>query len=200
MTPASGAPPSSGSTVVEIGQLATGVLLLAIILFVVGYLRQEQRWWHRLTRRPAAPAKRLARTQRAGASGSAGAPDTLSVRVESSNDTGAFEISNDLVHSCEDLRARIVDALPEMFGENDADLRMTFEYRRANGKWSQCKKSTPFEKIKDAGSALVRIVDASSFSMPTGVRKSGWKPTLPGLQSKYGKVRVVSCSSEANVP
>ena len=48
MTPASGTPPSSGSTVVEIGQLATAVLLLAIIFFVVGYLRQEQRWWHRL--------------------------------------------------------------------------------------------------------------------------------------------------------
>ena len=78
---------------------------------------------------------------------------------------------------------------------------MTFEYRRTNGKWSQCKKSTPFEKIKDAGSVLeVRIVDASSYSMPTGVRKSGWKPTLPGLQSKCGKVRVASCSSDPNVP
>ena len=74
------------------------------------------------------------------------------------------------------------------------------QFIHPNGKWSQCKKSTPFEKIKDAGSVLVRIVDASSYSMPTGVRKSGRKPTLPGLQSKYGKVRVVSCSSDPNVP
>jgi hypothetical protein len=199
ITPASGAPPRSGSTVEEIGQQATAVLVLAIIWFVVGYLRQQQRWWHRLTMRPAAPATRLARIQRAGTSGSVGAPDTLSVRVESSNDQGAFEVRNDLVHSYEDLRAHIVDALPDMFGEDDADLRMTFEYRRANGKWAQSKKSTPFEKLKDAGSVLVRIVDASSYSMPMGARKPGWKPTLPGLQSKYGKVRVVNCSLDGNV-
>tara|TARA_B100000768_G_scaffold77079_1_gene73429 strand:- start:190 stop:750 length:561 start_codon:yes stop_codon:yes gene_type:complete len=182
----------------EIGQQATAVLVLAIIWFVVGYLRQQQRWWHRLTRRPAAPATRLAHIKRAGTSGSVGAPDTLSVRVESSNDSGVFEVRNDLVHSYEDLRAHIVDVLPDLFGENDADLRMTFEYRRANGKWSQSKKSTPFEKLKDAGSVLVRIVNASSYSMPMGARKPGWKPTLPGLQSKYGKVRVVNCSLDGN--
>jgi len=200
ITPASDAPPRSGSTVEEIGQQATAVLVLAIIWFVVGYLRQQQRWWHRLTRRPAAPATRLAHIKRAGTSGSVGAPDTLSVRVESSNDSGVFEVRNDLVHSYEDLRAHIVDVLPDLFGENDADLRMTFEYRRANGKWSQSKKSTPFEKLKDAGSVLVRIVDASSYSMPMGARKPGWKPTLPGLlkPGKYGKVRVVNCSLDGN--
>ena len=178
---------------------ATAVLVLATIWFVVGYMRQQQRWWHRLTARPAASATRLAGKQHPVTSGRAGTSDTLSVRVESSNESGEFEVRNDLVDSYEDLRNYIVDALPDMVGAEDANLRMTFEYRRANGKWTQSQKSTPFEKLKDAGSVLVRLVDASSFSMGAKPTRSRWRPSLPGRHNKYGKVRVVNCSLDGDV-
>ena len=180
----------------EVGRQASGVLFLATIWFMVGYGRQRQRWWHRLTVRPsppAAPATGLAGKPRAIISNRSEASDTLAVRVESSNNAGSFEVSKDLVNSYEDLRHCIVDALPDMFGEEDADLRMTFEYRRANGSWAQSKKSKPFEKLKVAGSVMVRLVDASSYSM--GARP-GWSA---GRQSQYGKVRVVNCSIDGAV-
>lgn len=143
---------------VRIGWQASLVLLLSTVAFVVGYMRHHRR----VRTGPQGRGELDAAGGDVALAEDTGdrSDDVLEILVVDGQDSATLDVSSELVNSFEDLRYFVVDALPEMFDESHGERTMSFEYQQTDKKWAKSKRSTPIQKLKDAGRVRIRLAKA----------------------------------------
>ena len=93
-------------------------------------------------------------------------PTTLQVVVDSPHGSAEFELQADELESFDEMRQLVVDAVPEMFEDDD---EVTVDYLNGRGRWTRVKLKTPLDVVKAAGT--VRITTNAPKRVEHGRRR-----------------------------